>query len=425
MQLTRWSRVSATGLLTILSLAYVAPGNAQSSQSTYQLLFELELTAGQSTANAAITLSQRTSALIELRFRAPLHQFTEFRGDGKIQRAGDIVTWRPPDSGGILHYNVEINHNRNAGGFDALITDDWALFRADDVFPPARIRRKVGTTGTSSLILSVPKGWSAVTPFMKGPDNQSVVDNPKRMFDRPVGWIIAGHLGVRRDFISGIDVSVAAPKDAGTERVSMLALLSWTLPYLTRELDEVPDRLSVVSANDPMWRGGLSAPNSIFVHADRPLLSENATSTLLHETVHMLTGFPTDPDQDWIDEGIAEYLTLETLRRSGTISDKRFTAAIEGFRKRGKSVESLSARISKGDITARAVVIFAALDLEIQKTTDGDADIFTLLRLLMMEKTPVDVPRLRDLALEITAAEDAVNNSIKSLAPDQLPGFEE
>ena len=174
-----------------------------------------------------------------------------------------------------------------------------------------------------------------------------------------------------------------------------------------------------------MWRGGLSAPNSIFVHADRPLLSENATSTLLHETVHMLTDFPTDADQDWIDEGIAEYLTLETLRRSGTISDKRFTAAIEGFRKRGKSVESLSARNSNGDITARAVVIFAALDLEIQKTTDGDADIFTLLRLLMMEKTPVDVPRLRDLALEITATEDSVDGRIESLAPDQLPGFDE
>ena len=425
MQSTRWPRVSATVLLTILSLAYAASCNAQSSQSTYQLLFELELTAGQSTANAAITLSQRTSALIELRFRAPSHQFTKFRGDGKIQRAGDIVTWRPPDSGGALHYNVESNHNRKEGSFDALITDDWALFRADDVFPPARIRRVVGTTGTSSLILSVPKGWSAVTPFMKGPDNQRVVDNPKRMFDRPVGWIIAGHLGVRRDFISGIDVSVAAPKGAGAERVSMLALLSWTLPSLTRELDEVPARLNVVSANNPMWRGGLSAPNSIFVHADRPLLSENATSTLLHETVHVLTGFPTDADQDWIDEGIAEYLTLETLRRSGTISDKRFTAAIEGFRKRGKSVESLSARNSNGDITARAVVIFAALDLEIQKTTDGDADIFTLLRLLMMEKTPVGVPRLRDLALEITATADTVDGRIESLAPDQLPGFDE
>ena len=45
----------------------------------------------------------------------------------------------------------------------------------------------------------------------------------------------------------------------------------------------------VVGAADPMWRGGLSASNSLFLHADRPLISENGTSTLVHELTHVIT----------------------------------------------------------------------------------------------------------------------------------------
>lgn len=425
MLLTRWSRVFTNGALILLALACTSLGSAQSNRSHYQMLFEVELTAGQSTASATLTLTQRESLLRELRFRAPSAQFSEFSGDGDIQRDGDFIAWQPPGSGGKLHYKVAVNHERNASGFDALIADEWALFRGDDVFPPAHIRRVVGATGSSTLSLRVPKGWSSVTPFPTNPDGRSLVDNPDRMFDRPVGWIVAGRLGVRRDSISGIDISVAAPKDAGTQRISMLALLRWTLPYLTRELDDVPERLSIVSANNPMWRGGLSAPNSIFVHADRPLLSENGTSTLLHETVHMLMSFSTDSRHDWIDEGIAEYVTLEILRRSGTISGKRFTATMDSFRQRGNKAKSLSATNSRGQTTARAVVIFHAMDLEIQKLTDGGADIFTLVRRLMQEKKPVDLARLRELGIEITAPVNTADKNLKSLAPDQIPDFEE
>jgi len=422
---THWSRVSANGVLTFLLLACGSISHAQSSQSGYQLLFEIEITAGEGMASATITLTQPESLLHELRFRAPSEQFSQFDGDGNIQRNDDIVVWQPPASGGKVHYNVAINHERQAGGFDALVTDDWALFRGDDVFPPAHIRRKVGATGSSKLILYVPEGWSTVTPFPTGPDGSGVIKNPDRMFERPVGWIIAGHLGVRRDSISGINVTVAAPRDAGVERISILALLHWTLPYLTRELDNIPSRLTIVSANNPMWRGGLSASNSIFVHADRPLLSENGTSTLLHETAHMLMSFPTDAHHDWIDEGIAEYITLEILRLSGTISSKRYTAAIDGFGERGKQAIGMSALNAHGEITARAVVVFHALDLEIQKLSDGEADIFTLVRRLMLEQTPVDLARLRELSMEISAAGNTTAKSLTSLAPDQVPSLEE
>ena len=59
-----------------------------------------------------------------------------------------------------------------------------------------------------------------------------------------------------------------------------------------------------------MWRGGLSAPQSLFVHSDRPLISENATSTLLHEVMHLALGIRAAEQFDWIVEGLASYFAL-------------------------------------------------------------------------------------------------------------------
>ena len=72
----------------------------------------------------------------------------------------------------------------------------------------------------------------------------------------------------------------------------------------------------------------------MYLHSDRPLISANGTSTLLHEArytsqpVCMATG-----GADWIVEGIAEYYSLELLRRSNTISERRYKKAFDNARK--------------------------------------------------------------------------------------------
>ncbi|MEZ4290169.1 MAG: hypothetical protein R3E53_06345 [Myxococcota bacterium] len=38
---------------------------------------------------------------------------------------------------------------------------------------------------------------------------------------------------------------------------------------------ELPDRLQLVVAGDPMWRGGLSGPNSLYLHAGLPLIASS------------------------------------------------------------------------------------------------------------------------------------------------------
>jgi predicted metalloprotease with PDZ domain len=219
------------------------------------------------------------------------------------------------------------------------------------------------------------------------------------------------------DVIGPTMVRIAAPRGHSVQRVPMLSLIRAVLPLLQDELAAAPPYLLIVSAGDPMWRGGLSAPNSVYLHADRPIIGENGTSTLVHELVHLLAPVPTDPDHDWIDEGVAEYLGLVLLHRSGAISTERFDHAIDIFRRQGAKVSTMLTRNSSGAVNARAVVIFHDLDLELRKRTGNSKDIFDLVALMMKEQMALDVGRLRLLAAQLTAGQP-----LQSLSPTRVPG---
>ena len=85
----------------------------------------------------------------------------------------------------------------------------------------------------------------------------------KRAFNRPEGWLIAGELGTRQDTISGIKVAVSAPTGTSYRRMDTLVFLRLVLPELQNLSPTLPERLLIVGAPSPMWRGGLSAPGSL------------------------------------------------------------------------------------------------------------------------------------------------------------------
>ncbi|MCB1628426.1 MAG: hypothetical protein KDI48_11900, partial [Xanthomonadales bacterium] len=150
----------------------------------------------------------------------------------------------------------------------------------------------------------------------------------------------------------------------------------------------LPDKLLLVIGPEPMWRGGLSGPNSLFMHADRPLISTNATSTLLHELTHVITRIRgAEPSDDWLAEGLAEYYGLELLRRSGGITQDRFDAALKWQRNWGKSVKSLRVARSRGPTTARAVVLLAELDREMRSLTRGEVGLDDLVQRLRQQRS--------------------------------------
>lgn len=394
------------------------PALAGADGLVYPVSFGAVIAKGRAEAEAFIRVDQDKALLEQVRLRAPAKRFSRFSGDGEFRRDGDLVIWDVPAKGGRLNYRATLKHRRNSGGYDSRVENKWAIFRLDDLFPPAGISQADGARSRSRLTIAAPDGWNTVTRYPSLDKRRWRVDNPARKFDRPTGWAISGKLNIRRDRIDGVQVTVAGPTGQGVQRVSMLALLRWTLPELLKITPSSPRRLLIVSAGGPMWRGGLSGPQSLFIHADLSLLSEDGTSTLVHETVHALMPVPAADDHDWIDEGLAEYLTLRLLERSGTIAPSRFLAAVERFREKGSQQNGLLTTQARGRVTARAVALFYDLDTELASATGGEVDISQLAEALARQKKPVDLDRLRAISRELAGGQ-----ALPSLSPERLAGF--
>jgi predicted metalloprotease with PDZ domain len=165
-----------------------------------------------------------------------------------------------------------------------------------------------------------------------------------------------------------------------------------------------------------MWRGGLSAPNSLYVHADRPLISENSTSTLLHEVMHSTLRLSAAEGYDWIVEGVAEFYSLELLRRSGTISESRFAKALDEQRSWSLSAGKLCRHSSQAATTALAVVTMSALSDEIHDRSAGEASLDDLVRALHEYDDAIDLSTLQAIAAQLGGDKSDV------LDTDKLPG---
>jgi hypothetical protein len=405
---------------TMVASAYgvLAPESVEAAENDsriYQLRYTVTPRPDIGGAWVEMELNQSSNLLREVNMRAPAERISAPDGDGEISLEDERLIWNPPDDGGSLRWFARIDHQRDGGTFDAHITADWAIFRAEDVIPQATTRALRGAESETTLSFDLPHGWSSLTEYF-GRDHTYRIRNTERRFDRPAGWIILGDIGIRYDRIAGLRVNVAAPTGAGMRRIDMLALLNWTLPEVLRMIPDFPKRLTVVGAGDPMWRGGLSGPRSLFIHAERPLISENGTSTLLHEIMHIALGSGADDGMDWIVEGLAEFYSLAILHRSGTISDRRHAAAIRKQAEWGAPVSQLCGAESSGAVTARAVTVLAALDSEIRSGSDGRKSLDDVMVALAASENAITLGQFTALARQFTGADP------DALSAANLPG---
>jgi hypothetical protein len=294
------------------------------------------------------------------------------------------------------------------------MTGDWAIFRAEKMVPRASVTARKSLQSRAKLEFELPKEWAVATPYGSVGDLRYAIDDPTRRFDQPEGWMLAGKIGSRNEKIGNVRVVVAAPAGDSTRRQDMLAFLKFTLPRLEEVFPHLPARLLIVSAGDPMWRGGLSGPSSLFLHSERPLISENRTSTLLHELAHIALGIRGDEESDWIVEGLAELYSLEALRRSGSVSEQRYKQALRHLAKWGQRSPTLFASHSNGPTTARAVIALRAADEEIRSATGGKASIDDVARKLANERGTVSLVRLQK------AAQEVAGRPLRSLEREQL-----
>ena len=193
-----------TRVRALLATALLLFATAASARSEYGVDYTVQFLPQSGQAQVTIKLTPGDVGARRLRLAMPEDRYTQVGGDGEVVRKGSTVTWTPlRDKPSKLRYRYRIDHQRRDGGYDARITADWAIVRGDDLVPSARVRASKGADSRARLRFVLPKGWTNVdTPFMRSRDGKSfVVVNPDRRFDRPIGWIIAGAVGTRREYL--------------------------------------------------------------------------------------------------------------------------------------------------------------------------------------------------------------------------------
>jgi hypothetical protein len=398
--------VRALAALCLVFALADAPAEAQGRLAPATLPYDLQFEATLIPTDrlARVRLRIGPNQVNRMVFRIDPERHTNLRGDGKLVVEGRSASWDPPRVGGSLRYEFRVDALRNASAYDARISEQWAIFRGGDLFPPARVRAEEGAYSRSTLRLRVPEGWSIAVPYERVTNGTYRIENEHRHFDRPTAWMVLGRIGVLRERIAGSSVVVAGPFRQKLRRHDILALLRWTLPSLRGVLGALPPRLLVAGAGDPMWRGGLSGPDSVFIHAERPLITPDGSSPILHEMFHAVMGARAVVDGDWVVEGLAELYSFELLVRSHTMSKARFERMMGRVATRGANAPLL-AHGSNGPSTARAVSVLRALDAELRARTE-------------QQKT------LDDVVAELARKRQAVSTSSFQATAEQISGLE-
>jgi predicted metalloprotease with PDZ domain len=412
----------AISLIALLVVGAVASAVALAAEDTspdlayklhYKVTFEPER------EGAAVLISvEKGELLTQLQFSNKENIYSDIRATGRLTVKDKRVTWELPQGQARLSYFVKLTKERSPGKYDARVTKDWAIFRGDNLIPPVQTAEKPGAYAIATLEFVLPESWGGVeTGWPRKEGNTFTIDNPERLFDRPIGWMIAGDIGSRNARIAKTSIVVSGPKGENFRRMDALVFFNFVWPEVAKAFKHAPEKLLVVGADDPMWRGGLSASNSLFLHADRPLVSENGTSPLLHELTHMVTrisGLETKTtNDDWIAEGLAEFYSFELLYRANGMTKARRTRIINGLAKWGKDVTHLRKSKSTGPITARAVVLLDELNSELKARSNKKYDLDDVTRELM-KKRKVSLDDLRQ------ATESLIGPDIETLKSSLL-----
>lgn len=396
----------------IACLVLLLASGSGSAQGGKPFDLEYVVTVRQPTRDALVEVRVGGGDLVKrLTFELKPGRQGEVSADGRLAESRGTWTWEPPARGGTLRLVAKIDHERRGNGYDAYMGRRWAVFRGDDLVPAFRARLAQDAESRATLRFVLPPGWdNADTGWLHGPDKQHfVIDNPERRFDRPVGWMIVGDLGTRRERIGATEIAVAAPKGAGLHRMDVMTFATFVWPEFENAFGRLPPKVLLVGAGEPMWRGGLSASNSLFLHVDRPLVSENGTSTLLHELVHVVTRIRGQRhEDDWIAEGLAEFYAIELLHRAGGMTDARRQLVRANLERWSADIKTLRVRRSSGATTARAALLFEAVDREIREASGGKRRLDDVVRTLMRRRK-VSLSELR------AAVDEAAGRPVEAL----------
>ncbi|WP_409318427.1 hypothetical protein [Pseudomonas sp. KCJK9016] len=374
----------ATGLRRALIVGLLALSAPVWAAKKVDLDYHVRLLPQSDQAQVSLTLA-KGEAVRSLEFDlGDGSRYSDFKADGQWQLTpGQHArgVWRPTADKASLTYRVRISHGRKSGSFDTRMTPTWALMRGDELVPPAKLDQQDGVELVSRLQFELPDGWKSVeTAWPRIGKNKFRIDNPSRLFDRPTGWMLAGHLGSRRTRLGETEVTVASPQGQGMRRMDVLTLLTFVWPQVQAVFPRHPGKLLIVGANDPMWRGSMGAHESIYLNTRLPMVSESGSSPLVRELAQVFARINDEQRSDWIKEGFAEYYAVELVRRAGGMSDERYQALQLKLAKDSQKVTTLRGEQIDPAQVSKAVLLLQELDREIRLKTRNKRSLDDVLR---------------------------------------------
>ena len=302
-------------------------------------------------------------------------RMSDVSGTGTLAWHGRTLEWTPGGPYAHLRYTMTIAHQRPPGDrFDSYAAPDWVATRALHLFPEINVNFREGTRDAAArarLTLVLPRGWRSAVAEPPLGDGVFLVDEPGKRFARPRGWLLLGRVTRMRRRIGAMEVTVASAPGTLLDPRRLLRLYAHTVPLLAGLLGPPPPRLLVVSAPDPMWRGGLSGEDSFFVNGHIPLRSADKTSSYLHELFHVWQPFRPGPDAHWVAEGLAEYYSLALPHRAGRLSERSFARGVALFARYGRWGIDLSRSRLPAALNDSAPYVMAWLDERIRAATAG------------------------------------------------------
>ncbi len=312
----------------------------------------------------------------ELRLHFPADRLGHFRGTGKLEPITGGLRWLPGGPYAHLTYRARINHVRGQHQrYDSYAASDWIVTRARDMFPRIAIdcepRGNGGPKSRAQLTFRLPAGWhSAAALPVIGPEMYRL-NEPGKILDRPRGWFALGKFTLDRQEIADTMVLVARAPGSALAPAEFFHFFGATLPALKKLLAADTETMLLISAPDPMWHGGISGEHSFYMHAKRPLRTPDKTSPYLHEMFHVLQPYKPGADADWIEEGLAEFYSLELQRRAGLIDAAAYRRALGYFARFGSWNVDLTRQPDNAATNNSAPLVMYALDQRIQHATAG------------------------------------------------------
>ncbi len=330
---------------------------------------------------------------------------------GVLTHEDQVWKWRLSGPYGHLTYRVEVNQHR--GGrhqYDSYAGPNWIVTRGRILFPRAQIayRERVLSFHNSrsdvqaTIRFRLPRGWVATTAYPVE-TAESFRLPPGKGLPVPRGWFALGHVKSDERDVAGVRIEIARVPGSQLDAESTFTFLDATLPPLLKLLSgsqraRVAQKLLLVSAPDPMWRGGISGRNSFFLHGDRPLRDVDRTSPVLHELFHVLQPFRPAQDADWIVEGLAEFYSVELQRRAGLIDSKTYNQALRSFHRYGLWNVDLRQQRDNAATNNSAPLLMHVLDQRILKSTGGTRRLDDVVALLAQTQGLLTSKRFQSLS---------------------------